>query len=71
MTEFKSLRAISLCALLIVTALASADVKLPAVVGDNMVLQRNTSASLWGWADAGEQITVRASWLDEAVKTKA
>jgi len=71
MTEFKSLRAISLCALLIVTALASADVKLPAVVGDNMVLQQNTSASLWGWADVGEQITVRASWLDEAVKTKA
>jgi len=69
MTKLKSLATVSLCVLLIVTALASADVKLPAVIGDNMVLQQNTSASLWGWADAGEQISVKASWRDSAVKT--
>ncbi len=54
MTKPRSLGAISLCLLLIFTLLASADVKLPSVIGDNMVLQQNTSASLWGWADAGE-----------------
>jgi len=69
MIKFRSFGAISLCVLLIVTALASADVKLPAVVGDNMALQQNTFASLWGWADAGEHITVMASWHDDAVKT--
>lgn len=71
MTKLKSFGVISLCVLLIVTALASGDVKLPAVIGDNMVLQQNTSASLWGWADAGERIIVKASWHDDAVKTKA
>ncbi len=71
MTKLKSFGPISLCVLLIVAALASADVKLPAVIGDNMVLQQNTSASLWGWAGAGEQITVKASWHGGAVKTSA
>ena len=71
MTKFKSFGAISLCALLIATSLASAGVKLPAIIGDNMVLQQNTSASLWGWADAGERITVKASWNDGSVKTQA
>lgn len=37
-----------------------ADVKLPAVFGDHMVLQREAKAPLWGWADASEQVTVTA-----------
>jgi sialate O-acetylesterase len=61
----------SLSVMLIVTALASADVRLPAVIGDNMVLQQNTFASLWGWADAGEHVTVKTSWCDDAVNTEA
>jgi sialate O-acetylesterase len=39
-----------------------ADVKLPAVIGDNMVLQRGKAAHIWGWAEPGEQIMVNASW---------
>ena len=30
---------------------AFADVKLPAVIGDNMVLQQGGKVSIWGWAD--------------------
>ncbi len=71
MTKLRSFGAISLFILLIVSALASADVRLPTVIGDNMVLQQNTAASLWGWAGAGERITVKASWRDDAVKTEA
>jgi len=48
-----------------------AQIKLPAIVSSNMVLQRNTSVELWGWADANEKITIEASWIEEAVKTKA
>ena len=40
-----------------------AEVKLPAIVSSNMVLQRNTTVVLWGWADAGEKISIEASWL--------
>ncbi len=40
----------------------AAAVKLPAVFVDNMVLQRETNAPVWGWADAGEKVTVTGSW---------
>ncbi len=39
-----------------------ADIRLPAVIGDNMVLQRGEKASIWGWADPGEEISVHVSW---------
>lgn len=35
-----------------------ANVRLPKLVGDNMVLQRNVQIPVWGWADKGEKITV-------------
>ena len=35
-----------------------ADVKLPAIIGDNMVLQRAIDVPIWGWADPGEKVTV-------------
>ena len=33
--------------------IADARVGLPSILGDNMVLQRNTEVNLWGSADAG------------------
>lgn len=44
---------------------AHADVRLPAIFGDNMVLQRETEAVIWGWARPGEKITVSATWTEE------
>jgi hypothetical protein len=41
---------------------AFADVRLPAIVGDNMMLQQRMGASVWGWADPGETVTVAGSW---------
>jgi len=37
---------------------ASADVRLPNVIGDNMVLQRGMKIPVWGWASPGERVTV-------------
>jgi len=48
-----------------------AEIKLPAIVSSNMVLQRNTTVVLWGWANAKEEITIEASWLDEVLKVSA
>lgn len=48
-------------ALLIAMAIGStsfADVKLPAVLNSHMVLQRGLPVQIWGWADAGEEISV-------------
>ncbi len=44
------------------TTIASADVKLPAVFGDNMVMQREAEAPIWGWADPGEEVAVSTCW---------
>ena len=44
------------------TPTASADVRLPAIVGDNMMLQQQTGAPVWGWANPGERVTVTGSW---------
>lgn len=35
-----------------------ADVRLPAIFSDHMVLQRDAVVPVWGWADAGEKVTV-------------
>lgn len=37
----------------------SADVRLPAVIGDHMVIQQDKPVSIWGWAGRGEKVTVR------------
>lgn len=36
-----------------------AKIHLPKLVCDRMVLQRDTELNIWGWADAGEIVTVR------------
>ncbi|MCC5928812.1 MAG: sialate O-acetylesterase [Cyclobacteriaceae bacterium] len=36
-----------------------ADVRLPHVLGSNMVVQRDQPIQVWGWADPGERIQVR------------
>ncbi len=36
-----------------------ANVRLPKLISDRMVLQRDVELKIWGWADAGERVTVR------------
>src|SRR6266704_2395206 len=40
------------------TSLALANVRLPALIGDNMVLQRDAKINLWGWAAPGEVVRI-------------
>src|SRR5215813_2702936 len=50
------------CALLFIVLLcaaaARAEIHLPAIIGDNMVLQQDTKVRIWGTANANERITV-------------
>ena len=48
--------------LLVNAGAALADIKLPAVISDNMVLQGNKKVSIWGWAEPGEEVIVSVSW---------
>jgi sialate O-acetylesterase len=38
---------------------ASAEVRLPHLLSDNMVLQRDLPIPIWGWANSNEKVTVR------------
>lgn len=68
--RFQAIKYLSLFLILFVQ-LVQADVKLPAIVSSNMVLQRNANVSIWGWADAHEKITIKTSWMDEVKILKA
>ncbi|MDB5268901.1 MAG: sialate O-acetylesterase [Hymenobacter sp.] len=57
--------------LLILPRLSRADVTLPALLTDNMVLQQKTTVALWGWAAPGEAVTVAASWHKAPAKATA
>jgi sialate O-acetylesterase len=48
-----------------------AAVKLPAVIGDKMVLQQQTKVPVWGTAEPGEQVSVKGSWQQLGVSTTA
>lgn len=39
-----------------------ADVRLPAIIGDHMVLQQDQPVTIWGWAEPGETVKVKGSW---------
>src|SRR5215207_10168827 len=55
--------------LLLISVAAAADVKLPHIFSDHMVLQRNKPIHIWGWASAGE--TVKVNLGNSSQNTKA
>ena len=58
--------------LLIAVNSAAAELRLPVLIADHMVLQQQLAVPLWGWAEPGEQVTVSASWpLSKSVSSAA
>ncbi len=53
---------LSIILVLINAGAALADIRLPLIIGDNMVLQQNQKTTIWGWADPGEEVMVGVSW---------
>jgi len=70
----RNLTPLCFLALLLTTVLltpvsdAHADVRLPGFFGDQMVLQQQMKIKVWGWADAGESVTVSVG--DQSATTK-
>ncbi|UOQ51180.1 sialate O-acetylesterase [Hymenobacter cellulosivorans] len=62
---------LSSACLLTLSYAAQANVTLPALIADNMVLQQQSTVALWGWAEPGEAVTVTASWQKAPVKATA
>ena len=56
---------------LLICSTTFAKIKLPSVLSDNMVLQRNTNANLWGFGSANTEITITTSWNKKSYKAKS
>jgi sialate O-acetylesterase len=49
----------------------SAQVKLPAIIGDHMVIQQGQPINVWGWAAKNEQVTVKLGAAERKTKASA
>ena len=52
-------------------AAAQPILRLPSVIGDHMVLQENTNAKIWGWAEPENEIQIIPSWSQDTIRTKS
>lgn len=57
------MKKIILFALLFATTIsATADIRLPSIIGSHMVLQQKSKVKIWGWSAPGEKINVKLGW---------
>ncbi len=61
----------TLCGVALISVPLFAEIKLPAIFGNNMVLQQQTDVALWGIADVNATVEVITSWNDKIYGTKA
>lgn len=71
MKRFYRLQSLVAIALLCAISPAMAATKLPVVIGDNMVLQRDMAVPVWGWDTAGTQVTVTLGEAKATAKANA
>jgi sialate O-acetylesterase len=60
-------RKVFVLALLLLSSAAFGQIRLPKLIGDGMVLQRDAHVRIWGWASEGEKIAIR--FLDSTYYT--
>jgi len=56
------MRSTTFAALALFALPTAAELRLPAILGDHMVVQRDATTRVWGWAGPGDAVSVRASW---------
>ncbi|WP_116106902.1 sialate O-acetylesterase [Lewinella sp. IMCC34191] len=54
---------------LVITLDIAAEIRLPRLIGDNVVLQRDQELNVWGWASPGERIRIQIA--GESLRTRA
>jgi sialate O-acetylesterase len=65
------IRLFSLFITLLLYTTVVGEVKLPKLISDNMVLQRDTKLTIWGWAAVGEKVSVQFNKLTYTTTTGA
>lgn len=69
--DFNAMKRILFTFLLACSVQMHAAVRLPSLIGDNMVLQQQTSVRLWGKTEPGDVVRITPSWDGVAVRCKA
>ena len=68
MTKLSTLLLVSI----ITATFARAEVRLPSIFSNNMILQQGIKCPMWGWADPGEKVTVTVNGMEhKAVADKS
>ena len=60
-------RVVIILSIIVLTALGGApalraEIRLPSIFGDNMILQQQSNVSFWGKATPGSKVTIKTSW---------
>jgi sialate O-acetylesterase len=58
-------------AALLISVSMQAEVKMPAIFGNHMVLQQQTDAAIWGKASPSKNVSVKTSWDGKSYTTRA
>ncbi|MBL9132966.1 MAG: hypothetical protein JNG86_17285 [Verrucomicrobiaceae bacterium] len=62
---------LSICSFLALLTAAHAEIKLPAIIGDNMVLQQKNVNPIWGWDAPGTKVTVKFAGQTKSAEADA
>ncbi|HEX6223607.1 MAG TPA: sialate O-acetylesterase [Chryseolinea sp.] len=65
------MRLSALLFILFVTCELHAQIRLPAIFNDHMVIQQQTTLPIWGWAGPSQNVTIKVSWDTTTIRTKA
>ena len=50
---------------------SSANISVPSIFDNHMVLQQNTEVIIWGWGKPMEPVVITTGWGNETIETKA
>lgn len=55
----------------LLAGVCNAQLRLPAIFSDHMVVQNNATVPIWGWANPTQDVVIKVSWDTITVKTKS
>ena len=61
---------LTIIALTLATSSVKAKVKLPHILGDNMIIQQNSKVNLWGWDKPNTKVNITTSWSSQSLSVK-
>ena len=71
MKTFTKSTTLTFLVLLFFLQISKANISLPEIFSDNMVLQQKSDVILWGWAKTGETVVIKGDWMDKEITTEA